>query len=671
MAKDSLLSKLRKKIDKEYAKEMAAEDNTFKKAMERVRQKEAELEEYRKNRSLTVEKFFEIADLDFPHELEYMKDHVVSDFTPDSRRLTPDSVFMYWGGTHPAKYSFDPLETALKSQCLLMITDTPCDFPRQLVITGTDENGNSLIKNACLKASNYIRKLHKAKVITVTGSVGKTSTKEMIESVLRAHYKKPVVSKGNNNSFFSVTRNIQSLKHSTNVYLQEVGASTPGTIEISARQLEADICVYTNIGQSHIETYGTLDRLVEDKLSLSTFGNPDGLAIINYDDPILMNHDFQQKVITYSLSNSHADFYAENIIPAGSGYNFTIVDKQAGKKHDASVNVLGGHNILNAAAAFAAGKALRLNIDEIINGISSYSPSGMRQNMLTVGGWHIFADCYNSSLMAVDNTLSAMDQMSLPAPGGRKIAALGDILGLGDISEETHRLLGQCVAQHSVDLLLAYGINIRFAVEEALNAGMKALYFDDRSQFEEAIRENVTPEDIILFKASHGVNIGASMDKLFGTDINESTSIGHRQYKLVTEGDFEFYVFENSASVKKYIGNGPCAVVPANIMAEVEDHLYGRIEMRSLPVEKIGKTAFRDMAHVKEVSLPETVVRIRDGAFKGSGLISFTAPSSLLTIGDEAFADCPELKSIILPETIRQTGDKLTEGSPDAVIEYN
>ncbi|MBQ4649736.1 MAG: leucine-rich repeat protein [Firmicutes bacterium] len=666
MAKENFLTKMRKKVDKEFAAELAAQE----KADEKARKKEEALAAYKEDRALTVRKFFEIAGLDFPADFEHMADHPVSYITADSRKVTPDSIFMYWGSTHPAKYSFDPLKTAMGADFLLMITDTPCGHPNQLVITGTDDEGNSLIRNAYSRAIHHIRRLHKAKIITVTGSVGKTSTKEMIESVLRAHYKNPVVSKGNNNSFFAVARYIQNLKYSTNVYLQEVGASTPKTIEFSARQLDADICVYTNIGVSHIESYGGREKLIEDKLSLSTYGNPDGLAIINYDDEALMNHRFTQKVVTYSLNNPGASYYAENIISDGTGYNFEIVSAGSGEKFPARVNALGEHNILNAVCAFAVGRALNLKAEKILSGIASYAPSGMRQNMLEVGDYHIFADCYNSSLMAVDNTLSAMDQMTLPAEKGRRIAALGDVLELGDISEDTHRQMGKCVAEHKVDLLLAYGHDIRFAVEEACAAGLEARYFSDRKDFEAALRENVTKDDIVLFKASHGVNIGASMDRLFGTDINESTSIGHHEYQLITEGDFEFYVFENSASVKKYLGESPVTNVPAFIEADVEDHFLDMTVRRSLPVEKIGKTAFRGMKHVKEVILPETVVRIRDGAFKGSGLTNFTAPASLLTVGEEAFADCADLVTVTLPETVREVSGSAFAGSQNAVIEY-
>ncbi|MBR5230353.1 MAG: leucine-rich repeat protein, partial [Firmicutes bacterium] len=649
MSKDSLFSKIRKKIDKEYAQELSLQ--------EKAQKKEVALNEYRRNRSLTIGKFFEIAGLTLPENLFCMAEHPFSDFTADSRRLTPDSVFMYWGSTHPAKYSFDPLELALKSDCLLMITDTPCDFPRQLVITGTDQDGNSLIRNAYIKAALHIRRLHKAKVITVTGSVGKTSTKEMIESVIRAHYKSPLISKGNNNSFFAVTKNILRLKHSTNVYLQEVGASAPKTIEISARQLEADICVYTNIGDSHIESYGSREMIIEDKSSLSAYGNPDGIAVINYDDPALMNHHFSQKTLTYSLNNPGAAYYAKEIVSDGCGYDFMIVSSDRNESFSAHVNALGEHNILNAVAAFAVGSVLKLNAEEIIRGIAAYRPSGMRQNMLKVGGYHIFADCYNSSLIAVDNTLNAMDQMELPSNSGRRIAALGDVLELGEISEDTHRKIGQCVAKHNVDIFLGYGKEIDFAVNEAADAGVDSRYFSRREDFEAALREFVTKDDIVLFKASHGVNIGASMDRVFGTDINESTSIGHFQYELLTLGDLEYYIFETSASVKKYLGSGPAPVVPAFIDAEVTDHLSGETAVRSLPVEKIGKTAFRGMDYVKEVTLPDTIVRIRDGAFQGSGLTKFTAPPGLLTIGEDAFKDCIDLEEVKLNQALRETGE--------------
>ena len=618
-----------------------------------------------------MKRFFEIAGLPFPEKFEALADHPVSDFTADPRRLTPDSVFMYWQvGPLSSGYAEDPLERAVSTGCLCIITNEPCDFENSLLITDTNEDGYSIITDAYIRASHYIRSIHKSKVIALTGSVGKTSTKEMIEAVLRAHYKNPLVSKGNNNSMFSITRNIQKLKRPTNVYLQEVGAFAPRTIEISAKQLEADMAVYTNIGVSHVESYGSREELAKDKLSLSTYGKPDGLAFVNYDDEILMSHPFTQKVITYSLRNEEADYYAKNIEKTEeAGLRFTIVDKLSGEEHNAEVFVPGEHNVLNAVVAYAVGRALKLKPEEILAGIAEYRPSGMRQNIIHPCGYHIFADCYNSSLLAIENTLAAMDDIPV-ANGGRRIAVLGDILALGDISEETHHQIAGVLAKHKVDLLLAYGINIRLTVEDAAKLGIESKYFADRQKLEDEIRAVVKPEDLVLFKASHAVNLGSSIDRLFGTDINESSSIAHKQFRLETRGDFEYYIFETSASIKTYLGTDAKVEIPSSIEAEVTDELRETDLKRTLAVEKIGKTAFRNNQYVKEVVLPTSVIRIRDGAFKGSSIVHFEGSDNLLSIGDEAFADCPNLETVKISRNTAEIGKKVLENSPNAVLQY-
>ncbi len=641
------------------------------KAARKQAEKEAAIAAYKEKRSLTLRRFFEIAELPFPEKFEALADHPVKDFTADPRRLTPDSVFLYWQvGPLSSGYSEDPLERAVSVGCLCIITNTPCEFENSLLITDTNAEGYSVITDAYIRASHYIRSIHRAKVIALTGSVGKTSTKEMIESVLRAHYKNPLVSKGNNNSMFSITRNIQKLKRPTNVYLQEVGAFVPRTIEISAKQLEADMAVYTNIGVSHVESYGSREELAKDKLSLSTYGKPDGLAFINYDDEILMSHTFTQRVITYSLKNSGADYYAKDIKKTeDAGLRFTIVDKLAGEEQEAEVFVPGEHNALNAVVAYAVGKALKLKTEEILAGIGAYRPSGMRQNIIHPCGYNIFADCYNSSLLAIDNTLAAMDDITV-SDGGRRIAVLGDILALGEISEDTHRQIADLLAKHKVDLLLGYGINIRLTVEEANALGIPAKYFEDRNALEEEIRATVKPEDILLFKASHDVNLGSSIDRLFGTDINESSSIAHKQFSLETRGDFEYYLFETSASIKKYLGTDEKVEIPSSIEAVVKDALRETEVKRTLAVEKIGKTAFRDNPYIREVTLPDSVIRIRDGAFKGSSLVRFEGADSLLSIGDEAFADCPQLERVKISRNTVEIGQKILENSPSAVLQY-
>lgn len=643
------------------------------KAARKQAEKEAAIAAYKGKRQLTLRRFFEIAELTFPEKFEELAEYPVSDFTADPRRLNPDSIFLYWGKSPiSAGNPESVLQMAIDSGCLCIISIQPCAHPHTLLLPNMTEalEGTNQIREAYIKASAYIRSLHKAKIITVTGSVGKTSTKEMIESVLRAHYKKPLISKGNNNSMFSITRNIQNLKRTTNVYLQEVGAFAPKTIEYSARQLNTDMAVYTNIGVSHVESYGSREELIKDKLSLSTYGKPDGLAFVNYDDEILMAHPFTQKVITYSLKNDGAMYFAKNIErTAEAGLRFTIVDRPAGEEHEAEVFVPGEHNVLNAVVAYAVGRALKLKTEEIIAGIAAYRPSGMRQNIIHPCGYNIFADCYNSSLLAIENTLSAMDDIPV-ADGGRRIAVLGDILALGDISEETHREIALVLAKHKVDLLLGYGINIRLTVEEAAKLGIEAKFFDNREDLEAEILRIRKPEDLILFKASHAVNLGACIDRLFGTDINESSSIAHKQFRLEIHGDFEYYIFETSASIKTYLGTDEKVEIPSSIEAEVTDELHETDVKRVLAVEKIGKTAFRGNQYVKEVVLPDSVIRIRDGAFKGSSIVHFEGSDSLLSIGEEAFADCPLLETVKISPNTLEIGKKVLENSPHGVLQY-
>ena len=638
---------------------------------EKQAKKEAAIAEYKEKRELTLSRFFDIAQLPFPEEFRALADSAVSDFTADPRRLTENSVFMFWQKSPKSVGTpEDALKMAIDKKCLFIISNMQCSYPHSLILSDTAESGDSIIKEAYIRASHYIRAIHKAKVIAVTGSVGKTSAKEMLESVLRAHYKKPVISKGNNNSMFSVTRNIQKLKRPTNVYLQEVGAFEKGTIAASAKQLEADMTLYTNIGVSHIETYGSHEALVQDKLSLSTYGKPDGTVFINCDDEILTSYPFTQNVITYSLENENAMYFAKDItVTENSGLQFTIVDRPAGEEHSAEVFVPGRHNVLNAVSAYAAGKALNLKPEEILSGISAYRPAGMRQNIIHPCGYNIFADCYNSSLLAIESTLDAMDEI-LVSQGGRRIAVLGDILGLGDISEETHRQIAEVLSNHMVDLLLGYGENIRFTVSEASKLGIEAKYFENRIELESEILNTIRPEDLILFKASHDVNLGASIDRLFGTDINESSNIAHKKFYLKVQGDFEYYIFETSASVKTYLGTDERVEIPSHIEAEITDEFHDITETRLLSVEKIGKTAFRENAHIREVVLPPTVVRIRDGAFKGSSIRRFEGTENLLSIGDEAFADCDELETVLISRNTTDIGENITENSPKALLEY-
>ena len=591
-------------------------------------EKEKLIEEYHNKRDLTVGRVLELGGLDhLKDELSDMLDFKVKEVTTDSRKLKEGQIFFYWGKTHKQIFSFDPIECAKDKKCLLVLTDSEIPMTenvRQVIVKDID------LKESFAAIIRYIRDIHKAKIITVTGSVGKTSTKEMIESVLREHYQKPLISKGNNNSTSAVARNIQALKRPTSVYLQEVGAVQTGTVEFCARQLNPNMAVYTNIGESHIEDYGGVENLIKDKLSLSEFGRDDCINFVNFDDEHLMNYRFKasQKVVTYSLENDKAEYYADHIINFNDGYEFDIVHRTKqliGYKKErtrAKVNTAGKHNILNAVVAFAVGSALNIPENEIVNGIGNYMPSGIRQNLMVLNGYNVFVDCYNSSLMAVDKILSTIDDMDID---GRKIAVLGDVLKLGSRSETTHREIGKTVLSHDVDEVIFYGKDVEYAYEECLkeisdgNTSLKAYYVTDRNEMETIIRRILSKEDLILFKSSHAVNLGASIDRLFGTDIIESNLMGEGAYRKQIIGDFEYYIFEDHATVRRYLGHDETVEIPETVDAEIEIPVFDIKEVRTIPVDKLGKTSFKGMDHVKTVIAKDNIF-VREGAFDGASI---------------------------------------------------
>lgn len=639
--------------------------------------KEKAIAEYRAKRDLTVGRFFQIAEIPMPEHLSHLADKKVENITADVRRVSEGDIYFYWDMPSLSRYAEHPLQQAAERKPLLIITDSDCDYPDCLHIPDSGPEHDA-IRDIYIKVLHYIRSIHRVKVIGVTGSIGKTSTKEMIEAVIRQHYKKPLISEGNNNSFYAIGRNIQSLKRPTNIYLQEVGASSPRVVEFSARQLDCNMAVYTNLSTPHIDKYGSTENILKDKATLSDFGREDGLAFVNYDDPMLMAYPFRQKKITYSLRNPQAMYYARNIQPTEDGFTFEICTNStaiaAPHAVPAKVHALGEHNVLNAVVAWAVGMALKLPEDEILAGISSYRPSGMRQNLIEACGFKVFADCYNANQLAIEGSLKAMDQMILPE-GGRRIAVLGDVLSLGDQSEDIHRQIGRSIKSHDVDVLLCYGNDMRFACEEAIAGGANAKFFSDlqRDQLETEIRQILTPKDVVLFKASHAVNLGSTMDRLFGTDTNESISIGHRQFNLTSDDKFQYYAFPDGASIKTCLTEDSDVTVPSHIEAEVLDEFLefqGKEStvVRRLAIEKLGKTSFRGKTHVHHVTLPPTLIRIRDGAFRGSGIYELELPQGMLSIGSQAFAQCEELKKVVIPDSVKEFGEDILKDSPQAVV---
>lgn len=360
-----------------------------------------------------------------------------------------------------------------------------------------------------------IAALHRAhcanvKIIGLTGSVGKTTTKEMVSAVLSEQFR-TVKTEGNLNNEIGMPKTLFRLTESTEAAVVEMGMSNFGEISRMTRACRPNAAIITNIGVSHIEFLGSRNGILQAKTEI-TEGLPHGAPLIlNGDDDKLWgykNADYSQ--IYFGIDNPQADVRAEQLEAANGETAFTV-RFNGGKAQRVTVPAVGKHNVYDALAAFAAGLCFEIPPEKIAAGLRNYAPAGMRQRIRTVAGVTVIEDCYNAS---PDSQKAALGVLaSLPA--ARRIAVLGDMLELGSYAEEAHRAVGAYAVQNAVDILFCFGENAGF-IADAAKDSVKTLHFTDKEDLTEALCRTVRAGDAVLFKASRGMALEEVIQKLYG-----------------------------------------------------------------------------------------------------------------------------------------------------------
>lgn len=589
---------------------------------------------YQFKKYLNLKKISEISGLEIPKEYNKYKYRRISDVSLSVRDLKPNCIFFCLLYNKLRKEDVEKI----RKNAFIVVTPKPIKGCKNIICQAPATYG--------MKMLNYIRNLSKAKVVAVTGSVGKTSTKEMVESVLMQKYSNQMVASiGNSNSSFKAGLNIKKLTANDKVYLQEVGAGSMAydIVKRTAIIIEADVAIYTNIRDNHIEWYGSRENIAKEKFTLSDYGKKDGLAIINYDDEILRKHKFTQSVLSFSLNNNKADYYAKNILITSDGTSFTLVDTKENKNIAVQLKVIGEHHIINALVAYIVGKYLKISDKKIIKGLKKYKTTGARQNLINLGKYKVLADCYNSSYDALNSILKTFEIIKTKNDG-KKLAVIGDIFELGKLSEKTHREVGILLAKFNLDKVYFIGNEMKYAFEEYNKIKSNAVYFDKRSALIKRIRSDIKENDLILFKASHGMHFASLIDSLFGTDIGEVSAINHSEFKHCKNNEFEYNVFDSHTTITKCLSKQQTIIIP-----EI---------LENLPVEKLGKSIFKKNTKIKEITLSKNIVSLRGYCFKQSSLQKIVLNSNLKQIGPGTFNKCSNLKEIIIPEGVLLLGWK-------------
>lgn len=445
----------------------------------------------------------------------------ITEISTDTRNLPEGCLFIAIKGERFDGHAF--IKKAVENGAAAAVSEYPVDGCPCILTDNT--------RIALLKIAAYYRRKFSPILVGVTGSVGKTTTKEMIALVLSQKYN-TLKTQGNFNNEIGLPKTLFNLDSFHEAAVIEMGMSHFGEIERLSETAAPTMGVITNIGFSHIENLKSQNGILRAKLEILKGMEANAPLIVNGDDAylaplkkgLIMNtigakcyndisfSEFEndRRVYLYGIENPENDFCAENIYEEDGKTYFEI--RYSGGKIAAEIPCVGRHNVLNASAAFGVGILNGLSENEIVSALKKYKPDGMRQNIVKKGDITVIIDCYNASPDSVKASLNVLAGMKCT---GRKIAVLGDMLELGEASEKLHRTAGNMAVQAKPDMLFCFGNESVYIGEEANKCGINVYHTCDKNMLTNKIREFIKPGDAILFKASRGMKLEEVIDKLF------------------------------------------------------------------------------------------------------------------------------------------------------------
>lgn len=346
------------------------------------------------------------------------------------------------------------------------------------------------------------------KVVGVTGSVGKSTTKEMIASILETTFrtgKTPV----NHNNDIGMPMAILAMPEQTEVAVLEMGMNHFREMAHLSSIAQPDVAVIVNIGTMHIEHLGSQEGILQAKLEILEGLRPDGEVVLNADDRMLWKVRRVSKPCTwFATMNPEAQVRGSEIRMEGGQTGFHV--ETADAQFDVSIPVEGNHFVPDALAAITVGLRMGVTPEHIVQGLARFQNMSGRQEMIHTDGFLIIKDCYNAGPESMDAALQVLGNQK-----GRKIAVLGEMLELGVNAQAEHYRVGRIAAERA-DYLLAYGPNGSKMVEGAITGGLlgdRSQAFDDRQNLIRTLKRVAKPGDVLLFKGSRGMHIERVLDE--------------------------------------------------------------------------------------------------------------------------------------------------------------
>ncbi len=371
---------------------------------------------------------------------------------------------------------------------------------------------------ALFDIARHYRKKFSPKVVGVTGSIGKTTTKEMIYLALSSEYNTLVSESVRNKNDISLVKTVFDIDDKTEAAVFEIGMTRFGEINRQSSVVKPTVAVITNIGFSHIENLGSQEGILKAKLEILNGMDTDSPIIINADDELLSKEALDRPVITYGVENETADINVVNV-ETNVNSSFDVIYK--GNSYRVKLSCYGIHNIYNAAAAFAVGVTCGADPVKIAEKLSEYEITGLRQKVDNVDGIIFVVDCDEASPASMKSAIDALRRMR-PERNGKRVAVLSDMKGLGEVSRKLHEDIGEYVVKAGIDKLICYGHDAKFIAAKADELGLHSGCTSDKLMLIEYLEQKLEKNDIVLFKGSREMKLEDIIDELCRKEKNDT-----------------------------------------------------------------------------------------------------------------------------------------------------
>jgi len=426
----------------------------------------------------------------------------ISGVSIDTRTLQAGELFFALRGEHTDGHRF--VDSAFERGAgAVVVSDSAAQSAEGPVLVVDDTVA------ALQRLAGWYRSRFDLPVVGITGTNGKTTTKDMTAAVLSTRFR-TLKTEGNYNNHIGVPLTLLGLSARHEAAVIEIGMSHPGEVRTLAAIAEPRIGVITNVAEAHLETMGSREAIADAKGELLDALPKDGTAILNGDDELVMSQARRARgdVRTFGVAQD-ADFRAEGIEERATSVGFSVAGDGTFE-----VPLPGRHNVANALAAVAVGSVLGVGPEDASRGLSGFESSPLRMKIIEIGDWRVLNDAYNCN----PGSLRASLETLVGLGGGRRTAAaLGDMLELGPASDSAHRTAGRFAAGLGIDLIYLFGTEVRSLREGALEGGMapgSVRLFETKDELARALAAELNGPAVILVKGSRGTRMEEVVETL-------------------------------------------------------------------------------------------------------------------------------------------------------------